>query len=193
MEKRAKFHGSMTALVTPFKDGKIDEPAYRALIDWQITSGLARPRAGRNDRREPDAHPRGAPPRRRHLHRRSARPGSGDRRRGLQQHRRGDRACPPRRAKRRRRRSGRHALLQQADAGRPLPALQGRQRRDRNSDHHLQHSPAKRRRHVGRHDEAAVRTAPTSSASRTRPAMSGACRASDTRWARTLSNFLAKT
>ena len=39
MEKRAKFHGSMTALVTPFKDGKIDEPAYRALIDWQITSG----------------------------------------------------------------------------------------------------------------------------------------------------------
>ena len=39
MEKRAKFHGSLTALVTPFKDGKIDEPAYRALIDWQITSG----------------------------------------------------------------------------------------------------------------------------------------------------------
>src|SRR5580698_6733390 len=39
MEKRAKFHGSMPALVTPFKDGKIDEPAYRALIDWQIASG----------------------------------------------------------------------------------------------------------------------------------------------------------
>ena len=39
MEKRAKFHGSLAALVTPFKDGKIDEPAYRALIDWQITSG----------------------------------------------------------------------------------------------------------------------------------------------------------
>jgi 4-hydroxy-tetrahydrodipicolinate synthase len=39
MEKRAKFHGSMPALVTPFKDGKIDEPAFRALIDWQITSG----------------------------------------------------------------------------------------------------------------------------------------------------------
>ena len=57
MEKRAKFHGSMTALVTPFKDGEIDEPAYRALIDWQITSGVARARAGRNDRREPDAHP----------------------------------------------------------------------------------------------------------------------------------------
>src|SRR6201995_6100224 len=39
MEKRAKFHGSMPALVTPFKDGKIDEPAYRALVDWQISSG----------------------------------------------------------------------------------------------------------------------------------------------------------
>jgi 4-hydroxy-tetrahydrodipicolinate synthase len=39
MEKRAKFHGSMPALVTPFKDGKIDEPSYRALIDWQISSG----------------------------------------------------------------------------------------------------------------------------------------------------------
>ncbi len=39
MEKRAKFHGSMPALVTPFKDGKIDEPAYRALIDWQINAG----------------------------------------------------------------------------------------------------------------------------------------------------------
>ena len=39
MEKRAMFHGSMTALVTPFKDGEIDEHAYRALIDWQITSG----------------------------------------------------------------------------------------------------------------------------------------------------------
>ncbi len=39
MEKRAKFHGSMPALVTPFKDGAIDEHAYRGLIDWQITSG----------------------------------------------------------------------------------------------------------------------------------------------------------
>ena len=39
MEKRAKFHGSMPALVTPFREGEIDEQAYRALIDWQITSG----------------------------------------------------------------------------------------------------------------------------------------------------------
>jgi 4-hydroxy-tetrahydrodipicolinate synthase len=39
MEKRAKFHGSMPALVTPFKDGKFDETAFRALVDWQIQSG----------------------------------------------------------------------------------------------------------------------------------------------------------
>ena len=39
MRERAKFHGSMPALVTPFKDGDIDEQAFRALIDWQITAG----------------------------------------------------------------------------------------------------------------------------------------------------------
>ena len=39
MEKRAKFHGSMPALITPFKDGKFDEAAFRALVDWQISSG----------------------------------------------------------------------------------------------------------------------------------------------------------
>ena len=75
MEKRAKFHGSLTALVTPFKDGEIDEPAYRALIDWQITSGRT-DWCRRNDRREPDAQPQGALSRRRHLHRRNARPDS---------------------------------------------------------------------------------------------------------------------
>jgi 4-hydroxy-tetrahydrodipicolinate synthase len=30
----------MTALVTPFKDGAVDEDAYRSLIDWQIESGI---------------------------------------------------------------------------------------------------------------------------------------------------------
>ena len=39
MRERAKFHGSIPALVTPFKDGAIDEQAFRALIDWQIASG----------------------------------------------------------------------------------------------------------------------------------------------------------
>lgn len=39
MRERAKFHGSIPALVTPFKDGEVDEQAFRALIDFQITSG----------------------------------------------------------------------------------------------------------------------------------------------------------
>jgi len=39
MDKRAMFHGSMPALITPFKDGKFDEAAFRALVDWQISSG----------------------------------------------------------------------------------------------------------------------------------------------------------
>jgi 4-hydroxy-tetrahydrodipicolinate synthase len=39
MEKRAKFHGSMPALITPFKDGKFDETGFRTLVDWQISAG----------------------------------------------------------------------------------------------------------------------------------------------------------
>ncbi|MBN2751466.1 MAG: 4-hydroxy-tetrahydrodipicolinate synthase [Rhodospirillaceae bacterium] len=33
------FKGSMTALVTPFRDGGVDEKAFAALVDWQITEG----------------------------------------------------------------------------------------------------------------------------------------------------------
>jgi 4-hydroxy-tetrahydrodipicolinate synthase len=33
------FSGSMVALVTPFKNGQVDEPALRALARWQIESG----------------------------------------------------------------------------------------------------------------------------------------------------------
>ena len=34
------FRGAFTALVTPFKNGKIDEEAYRAFIEWQIEQGI---------------------------------------------------------------------------------------------------------------------------------------------------------
>lgn len=34
------FHGTMTALVTPFKDGNIDEAAFRAHLDRQIEGGV---------------------------------------------------------------------------------------------------------------------------------------------------------
>ncbi|WP_457570900.1 4-hydroxy-tetrahydrodipicolinate synthase [Desulfovulcanus sp.] len=35
-----QFKGAFTALVTPFKDGQIDEEAYRELIEWQIEEGI---------------------------------------------------------------------------------------------------------------------------------------------------------
>jgi 4-hydroxy-tetrahydrodipicolinate synthase len=34
-----KLRGSMPALVTPFRNGGIDEAAFRALVDWQIAEG----------------------------------------------------------------------------------------------------------------------------------------------------------
>lgn len=34
-----QFKGSITALVTPFKDGAVDEAAFRAFINWQIEQG----------------------------------------------------------------------------------------------------------------------------------------------------------
>ncbi|MBP6364093.1 MAG: 4-hydroxy-tetrahydrodipicolinate synthase [Novosphingobium sp.] len=33
------FSGSIPALVTPFKDGSVDEAAFRRLVDWQIEQG----------------------------------------------------------------------------------------------------------------------------------------------------------
>lgn len=33
------FHGSITALITPFKNGDIDWPAFDNLIEWQIENG----------------------------------------------------------------------------------------------------------------------------------------------------------
>ena len=33
------FSGSICALITPFRDGNIDEDAFRGLVDWQIAEG----------------------------------------------------------------------------------------------------------------------------------------------------------
>ncbi len=33
------FKGSITALVTPFRDGKVDERAFQDLVEWQIAEG----------------------------------------------------------------------------------------------------------------------------------------------------------
>jgi 4-hydroxy-tetrahydrodipicolinate synthase len=33
------FKGSITALITPFRDGKVDEKAFQSFVDWQIKEG----------------------------------------------------------------------------------------------------------------------------------------------------------
>ena len=40
MASKAKFQGSYTALVTPFKNGSVDEAAFRSLVSWQIAEGV---------------------------------------------------------------------------------------------------------------------------------------------------------
>ncbi len=39
MTAKTSFKGSFTALVTPFKNGSLDEKAFRGLVDWQIAEG----------------------------------------------------------------------------------------------------------------------------------------------------------
>ncbi|WP_461209501.1 4-hydroxy-tetrahydrodipicolinate synthase [Desulfocurvus sp. DL9XJH121] len=35
-----QFKGALTALVTPFKNGEVDEESYRELVEWQIEQGI---------------------------------------------------------------------------------------------------------------------------------------------------------
>ena len=39
MAAKTKFRGSFTALVTPFKNGSVDEAAFPGLRNWQIAHG----------------------------------------------------------------------------------------------------------------------------------------------------------
>jgi 4-hydroxy-tetrahydrodipicolinate synthase len=39
MTTKTRFEGSLTALVTPFKNGSLDEKAFRDLVEWQIAEG----------------------------------------------------------------------------------------------------------------------------------------------------------
>ena len=32
--------GAYTALITPYKEGKVDYEALRALVEWQISQGI---------------------------------------------------------------------------------------------------------------------------------------------------------
>lgn len=39
MAAKTSFRGSFTALVTPFKNGSLDEKAFRDIVEWQIAEG----------------------------------------------------------------------------------------------------------------------------------------------------------
>ena len=39
MAAKTNFRGSLTALVTPFKNGALDEAGFRGLVNWQIQEG----------------------------------------------------------------------------------------------------------------------------------------------------------
>lgn len=39
MAAKTSFRGSFTALVTPFKNGSLDEGAFRGLVNWQVDEG----------------------------------------------------------------------------------------------------------------------------------------------------------
>src|SRR4051794_41325947 len=41
MTAKTSFRGSFTALVTPLKNGSVDEKAFRDLVDWQIAEGTS--------------------------------------------------------------------------------------------------------------------------------------------------------
>jgi 4-hydroxy-tetrahydrodipicolinate synthase len=41
MAAKTSFRGSFTALVTPFKNGSVDEKAFRDLVEWQIAEGTS--------------------------------------------------------------------------------------------------------------------------------------------------------
>jgi len=41
MVAKTSFRGSFTALVTPFRNGSLDEKAFRDLVDWQIAEGTS--------------------------------------------------------------------------------------------------------------------------------------------------------
>ena len=111
------FNGSICALITPFRDGDVDEKAFGELVNWQIdegTHGLVV--AGRQAKSPTLSHDE---------HKRvveicievADKACSRDCRRRIEFDSRGGRIGRTRQAGWRRCRTGRHTLLQQADPG----------------------------------------------------------------------------
>ena len=168
------FRGSFTALITPFKGGKVDEKAFEQLVEWQIAEGthglVPVGTTGESPTLSHDEHKRVVElcvkvARKRVPVIAGAGSNSTDEAIDFTRH-----------AKKvgRRRRAAFDRLLQQADAGRPLPPLQGDQRRRRSADHHLQRAGAHHRRHLGGDHGALRASSRTWSASRMRPPTSRA-------------------
>ena len=154
-----KITGSIVALVTPMlDDGSVDYAALRRLIDWHIEEGTDCLRRGRHHRRIADG-------RRRRALRDHPRLGRAGRGRvpvmaGTGANSTGKPSNSPSSPRRRRRLPPCwSALLQQADAGRHLPALQGDRRGRRHPADSLQRARPHRRRHAARHRGAAGRAA----------------------------------
>ena len=55
MTHQRRFRGSLTALVTPFRDGALDEEAFRAHVELADRERDARARPRGHDRRKSDA------------------------------------------------------------------------------------------------------------------------------------------
>ena len=117
------FQGSFVAMVTPFRNGKVDEAKLRELVEFHVANGtdglIPCGTTGESPDLNHDEHrrvveivieaARGRIP--------------GHRRHRLELDRRGDRSDQARRAGRRGGRARRQSVLQQADPGRALPPL----------------------------------------------------------------------
>ena len=88
------FKGSFVALITPFRNGAVDETAFQEFVAWQIEQGHARLGADRHDRRSADLEPRRAGAGHRAVRRGGEGQGPGHRRHRLQLDRADDRADP---------------------------------------------------------------------------------------------------
>jgi len=151
------FEGSIPALVTPMgEDGSIDFGAWEKLLDFHLAAGTDGVVVGGTTGESPVLE-RGEIEEliRRAKSRVGGRipviAGSGtNSTAGVR------RAVASRRGCGRRRAAGRHALLQQADPGRPVPAFQRRGGRGRHSGDPLQRARTDRLRHAGGHGGATV-------------------------------------
>ena len=144
------FRGSFPALITPMKNGKVDEQAFRKFVNWQIEQGTPWPGARRHHRRKPDADAGGTQARDRDLHRGGAGrvpviagTGSNSTDEAIEY-------TDPRQGGGGRCGACRRSLLQQADAGRPLCPFQGHCRCGRHSDLRLQRAGPHGGQHLGR-------------------------------------------